>query len=258
MCAGSTKIAAPTVMLKMAAASPRTPMTRRSAGSSVGGVGGHPPRYRKAGPSRRPPSARGTQDDIVAFALEELEEEEGGANRSKSAPPTAASAAGISSSARCVATVMAIAAITVACARFAHPPYRITLRYAGGFRDASTRNTPSVIITDSSIGVAIDRGRRIMAPTNEKAEVPNCTTPNTTRMILSVRSRVAGVTCLPPSDHLRGRHELTDVPRRMLGRVHQQADRVRGEPGAPDQPHRQQLRFFRRRQLRVRPADAAR
>src|SRR5260370_7423118 len=32
MCAGSTKIAAPTVILKMAAASPRTPITRRRAG----------------------------------------------------------------------------------------------------------------------------------------------------------------------------------------------------------------------------------
>src|SRR6266550_880639 len=39
MCAGSTKIAAPIVMLKMAAASPRTPMTRRSEVTS--------PRYRK-------------------------------------------------------------------------------------------------------------------------------------------------------------------------------------------------------------------
>src|SRR2546428_10357017 len=39
MCAGSTKIAAPTVILKMAAASPRTPITRRRVGSWVGGAG---------------------------------------------------------------------------------------------------------------------------------------------------------------------------------------------------------------------------
>src|SRR5258708_26718508 len=32
MCAGSTKVAAPTVILKMAAASPRPPITRRRAG----------------------------------------------------------------------------------------------------------------------------------------------------------------------------------------------------------------------------------
>src|SRR5437867_777874 len=36
MCAGSTKIAAPTVMLKMAAASPRTPITRCRAGWATG------------------------------------------------------------------------------------------------------------------------------------------------------------------------------------------------------------------------------
>src|ERR1051325_843471 len=35
MCAGSTKIAAPTVILKMAAASPRTPITRRRAGAGT-------------------------------------------------------------------------------------------------------------------------------------------------------------------------------------------------------------------------------
>src|SRR3989442_15301694 len=47
MCGGSTKIAARMVMLKMAAASPRTPMTRRSAGSVVAGTGEvMPPRYR--------------------------------------------------------------------------------------------------------------------------------------------------------------------------------------------------------------------
>src|SRR2546430_9933192 len=39
MCAGSTKIAAPIVILKIAAASPRMPMTRRSAGAWVGGAG---------------------------------------------------------------------------------------------------------------------------------------------------------------------------------------------------------------------------
>src|SRR2546428_4713987 len=56
MCAGSTKIAAPTVILKMAAASPRTPMTRRSAGSAAAGTGAAmPPRYRKGGPSLRAP-----------------------------------------------------------------------------------------------------------------------------------------------------------------------------------------------------------
>src|SRR5712664_14922 len=39
MCAGSTKIAAPTVILKMAAASPRMPMTRRRPGSLAAGTG---------------------------------------------------------------------------------------------------------------------------------------------------------------------------------------------------------------------------
>src|SRR5437899_4445946 len=38
MCAGSTKIAAPIVILKIAAASPRMPMTRRRAGSVVAGT----------------------------------------------------------------------------------------------------------------------------------------------------------------------------------------------------------------------------
>src|SRR5579862_3650854 len=40
MCAGSTKIAAPTVILKMAAASPRTPITRRRAGRGAGAGAG--------------------------------------------------------------------------------------------------------------------------------------------------------------------------------------------------------------------------
>src|SRR5437016_11778668 len=56
MCVGSTKIAAPTVILKMAAASPRTPMTRRSAGSAAAGTGAAmQPRYRKGGPWLRAP-----------------------------------------------------------------------------------------------------------------------------------------------------------------------------------------------------------
>src|SRR5438477_11537318 len=52
MCAGSTKIAAPIVILKMAAASPRMPMTRRRPGS-VGAGEVMNPRYRKAGASLR-------------------------------------------------------------------------------------------------------------------------------------------------------------------------------------------------------------
>src|SRR5256885_10057444 len=53
MCAGSTKIAAPIVMLKMAAASPRMPMTRRRPGSVLARAGeGEPmesaPRHERA------------------------------------------------------------------------------------------------------------------------------------------------------------------------------------------------------------------
>src|SRR5436190_1272979 len=70
MCAGSTKIAAPIVMLKMAAARPHTPMTRRRAVSVATGIGEvTPPKYRKAGPSLRARAARSAQDDNASFVL---------------------------------------------------------------------------------------------------------------------------------------------------------------------------------------------